>query len=143
MELKFDVTLLIQFINLIVLLFLLNMFLFKPVLRAIGRREEALSSSSGQATKLADETLILERTYDEDAKERRKPILAGRDAVLAEAHASSMKAIEQARAELSVELTKIRGQMGEESQAVFEALKKDVDKLSTEAAEKILGRKIS
>lgn len=142
MELKFDVTLLIQFINLIVVLFLLNIFLFKPVLRALARRNEAIASSSGRAALLVDESRILERTYDEDSKERRKPIQAGRDALLADAHAASMKAIEQARTELGAELTKIRSQVGDESRAVFEKVRKDVDKLSTEAAEKILERKI-
>ena len=136
----FNYTLLIQFANFLVLLVLLNFLLFKPVLRAIGRREKTLGSAFQKAEGLKEDVDRLEKSYDEGARERRKPALEEREATLAQANKASMQLITQARAELSGELTKVKARVEQESAEVFDALKSDVDKLSAEVAEKILKR---
>jgi F-type H+-transporting ATPase subunit b len=141
--LDFNYTLLIQFLNFLILLVILNFLLFKPMLKALDRRQEAIAASSEKVKSVGDVTKHLEASYEESSREKRRPILEARDAVLAEAHGSSMKTIELARNELSGELTRIRSEIAKDSQKAFQDLKQDVDRLSMEAAEKIVGRSLS
>ncbi len=141
--LDFNYTLLIQFANFLILLIILNFMLFKPMLRALDRRQEAMTASSDKAKSIGDVTKQLETSYEETSREKRKPIAEARDAIIAEAQGKSMKAIEEARNELAGELTRIRSEIAKDSRQAFENLKQDVDRLSLEAAEKIVGRSLS
>ncbi len=142
MTIAFDYTLLIQFLNILVLLILLNMFLFKPVLRAINKRETTIGSLFGKVEGVRQEAEKLEKSYEDVMKEKKKPILEHRDATLSEAHSASTGIIEQARKELSDELARVKSEIEGESRKVFDILKGNVEKLGTEAAEKILKRSL-
>jgi F-type H+-transporting ATPase subunit b len=138
----FDATLLIQFFNFLILLVLLNFLLFKPVLRALDKREKTIGSLFTKAEDVQGESLKLEKLYDEQAKERKKPIFESRDVILADAHAASTGIIEKARKDLSAELTRVKGEIESDSRKVRDALMADVERLGAEAAEKILKRSI-
>ena len=142
MTIQFDYTLLIQFFNILILLVLLNIFLFKPVLRAINKRETTIGSLFGRVQGVSEEAEKMEKSYEEIIKEKKKPILEGRVAILSEAHATSTGIIEEARKELSNELTRVKTEIEGESKRVFNLLKADVEKLGAEAAEKILKRSL-
>ena len=92
----FNYTIVIQFLNLIVVLILLHFLLFKPILRAINRREQIIASSFDRVKSTADDGRRFEAAYDEGTKERRKPILEARDALIGDAHTAALKMIEQA-----------------------------------------------
>lgn len=141
--LDFNFTLLIQFLNVLILLFLLNIFLFKPVLKAISKRENTLRSLFDKVDAVKKEAIRLEQAYTEGSSERKKPVLEGKDAALAEARKSSIHLIEVARTELADELSKVKTGIDRESKRISEALKGEVDKLSTEVAQKILKRSLS
>ncbi|MBA4418092.1 MAG: hypothetical protein C0392_09305 [Syntrophus sp. (in: bacteria)] len=142
MTIQFDYTLLIQFFNILILLVLLNMFLFKPVLRAINKRETTIGSLFGRVQGVSEEAEKLEKSYEEIIKEKKKPILEGRVAALSETHATSTGIIEEARRELSNELARVKTEIEGESTRVFDLLKADVERLGAEAAEKILKRSL-
>jgi F-type H+-transporting ATPase subunit b len=138
----FDATLLIQFFNFLILLILLNFLLFKPVLRALDKREKTIGSLFTKAEDVQGESLKLEKLYEEQAKERKKPIFESRDVILADAHTASTGIIEKARKDLSAELTRVKAEIESDSKKVRDALMADVERLGTEAAEKILKRSI-
>jgi len=139
---EFNMTLLIQFVNLLVLLFLLNFLLFKPVLNAINKREKALGSLFDKVEDTKQEAVKFEQAYVDGTAERKKPILDGKESTLAEARKTSMSLIESARAELSEELAKVKTEIEKQSKSISDALKGDVEKLSIEVAEKILKRSL-
>lgn len=138
----FNYTLFIQFANFLILLILLNIFLFKPVLKALNKRDGTISSLFGKSSSIKEELVELEKSYEEKVKERKRPILESKDAMLTEAHASSMKIIEKTRAELSDELTRSRAEIEQESRKVYDSMESEVEKLSAEVAQKILKRSI-
>jgi F-type H+-transporting ATPase subunit b len=140
--LEFNFTLLIQFLNILILLFLLNIFLFKPVLKAISKRENTLGSLFGKVDASRKEADRLEHAYTEGSTERKKPIIDGRESSLAEARKSSIHLIEVARTELADELAKGKAEIERESRRISDALKGEVNKLSTGVAEKILKRSL-
>jgi len=138
----FNYTLLIQFVNFLILLILLNIFLFKPVLKTLNKREGVIGSAFEKAKRLKEDVENLQKQYEEKALELKRPIIQEKDSTITEAHNTSMRIIEKAREELSEELSRIKRQIQEDQKKVFEFLKMEVDRLSSEAAEKILKRSI-
>ncbi len=139
----FNYTLLIQFFNLLILLIILNFLLFRPVLRAMGKREGTINSLTDRIQKAKEGTGTIEKEYEEKSREKKRPIMANRESTLAEAHTASMHIIEKARAELSGELERVKSEIEGESKKVFDSLKTDVERLSKEVAQKILQRSLS
>ena len=142
MDIKFDYTLIIQFVNFIILLMLLNVFLFKPLLRSINQRDDKISSSLERAKNLGDESKRLGEKYEDEMTERKLPVNAERDTILSDANRASVGMIEAARTKLTAELTRIRKEVSQEGQKISEDLKQDVARLSKEAAEKVLKRSL-
>ena len=138
--LDFNYTLLIQFLNLIILLILLNLFLFKPVLKALARRRAYLQALSDKVQEEEGQATDLSRAYEDATRERRRPILEQRDATVKEAQAASMKVIEEARQELTADLEKMKERVRTESGGALQRLSGEADRLSREIVQKVLGR---
>ena len=141
MSLDFDYTLLIQFANFLVLLVLLNFFLFKPVLKSLARRRAYMQSLSDKVQEENRGATEIETNYEETARERKKPILEQREVTVKEAQAASIKVIEEARHDLTSELDKMKERVKAESDAALQSLSGEADRLSQEAAARILGRR--
>ena len=101
---NFDVTILYQFGHFLLLLIILNFLLFKPVLRALDKRNSTLQGLADGLEKAKTDTVDLEKGYDLAFVEKRKPILGNRDSIIAGANKEAVHVIEKARNELSVEL---------------------------------------
>lgn len=139
---EFDKTLLFQFLNFLIMMILLNVLLFKPVLRALEKREKTIGSLFGKAETVKQDTVSLEKSYEEQTKEKKRPILESRDSAMSEAHKVSTGIIEKARKDLSEELARVKTEIEVESKKVRDALMADVERLATEAAQKILRRSL-
>ena len=138
----FNYTILIQFVNFLVLLILLNFLLFKPVLRALGKREKTIGSIFEKARTTEDQAKSLEKSYDESVKEKKRPIVDSKSSLLSEAHTASVQIIEKAKADFAEELSRLRASIEEDRKKAYQSLEKDTEKLSRDAAEKILQRSI-
>ena len=139
---NFDITILYQFANFLILLIILYFLLFKPVLGALKRREGTIHSLAERVEKAKQDSKSFEKQYDEVTREKKKPILDSKDAALSEANTGATKVIEKARLELTEELSRIKGEIEIEGKRVYETLRADVDKLSGEVAVKILKRSL-
>jgi len=137
---EFNYTLLIQFFQLLLLLVLLNFLLFKPILRGLAKRRTTIESLAGRVDKSKQDADDLARTYEESFKEKKLPIAAKSEALLKEAHAASMKVVEEARQDLAQDLAKVKQRVGEEAHKTLEALLAESGRLGAEVAQKILKR---
>ena len=137
---EFNYTLFIQFAQLLVLLVLLDLFLFRPFLGSLKKRRAAIDSRVGRAEDSRQEADALAKTYEETLKERKGPVLAQREGALKEAHAASMKIIEEARRELAEELARVRETVKKEAQNALDALLGESDRLALEIAQKMRER---
>jgi F-type H+-transporting ATPase subunit b len=137
---EFNYTLFIQFVQLLVLLVLLDLFLFRPVLGSLKKRRAAIDSRVGRAEDSRQEADALVKTYEETLKERKGPVLAQREGALKEAHAASMKIIEEARRELAEELARVRETVKKEARNALDALLGESDRLALEIAQKMRER---
>jgi F-type H+-transporting ATPase subunit b len=136
----FNYTIFIQFANFLVLLILLQFLLFRPVLSTLQKRKNALNALAARVEQLRTDATALGRTYDESAKEKKRPILDQRESVLKEAHASSMKIIEEARHRLTAELEKIKGTVRTEADQALKSLTEKTGQLAAEVVAKIMKR---
>lgn len=138
--LDFNYTILVQFANLLILLILLNFFLFKPVLKALNRRRAFIQSLSDKVQEENRQATEIEKSYEDRARESRRPILDQREATVKGAQAASMKVIEEARRELTSELDKMKERVKAESDAALQRLSGEADRLSQEVVARILKR---
>jgi len=138
--LDFNYTILVQFANLIILLILLNFLLFKPVLKALARRRAFIQALSEKVEEDNRQAAEIEKSYEDSARERRRPILDSREATVKEAQTASMKVIEEARRELTSELDKMKERVKAESDAALQRLSGEADRLSQEVVARILRR---
>ncbi len=134
---EFNHTLFIQFFQILILLILLNVLLFKPILGSLSRRRTAIESLVGKAEDNRQEAEVLTKSYEENLKERKATIMEQSEAVLKEAHAASMKVVEEARRELAAELAKVKETVKRETGKTLDALLGESDRLAVEIAEKI------
>ena len=138
--LEFDRTILYQFANFLILLILLQIFLFRPILDSLKKRKSALDALSSRVEQLRGDAAALGRTYDESTKEKKRPILEQRESALKEAHASSIKIIEEARQRLSAELDQIKDTVRSETDQALKALTEKTGQLAAEVVAKVMKR---
>ena len=138
--LDFNYTLLIQFLNLVVLLILLNFLLFKPVLKALNKRRAFMQALTDKVQDEERQANELTKSYEDETKERRRPVLEQRDTTVKEAQTASMKVIEEARQELAIDLEKMKERVRTESGAALQTLLGEADRLSREVVQKVLKR---
>ncbi len=138
--LEFDKTLIFQFLNVLIMVFFLNFMLFKPVVKALRKRQDTIRNLGLKAEENRTEAEGFEKRYEETRKEKETPIVEQRDSLLKDAHSASMKVIEEARTELAGELAKVKDAVKQEAAKTFDALKNESDRLSGEIAQKILQR---
>ena len=140
MEIAPNLTLLVQFLQFLVLLILFNFLLFKPIMNALKKRQGAIDTlaneSSGESTRSRSHGKI----YEEQFRERKLPVTEERDSLLKQAQSASMKTIEAARQELAEELVKIKDSVKVEADRALDALKGEADRLASEVVEKIMKR---
>lgn len=138
--LEFDKTLIFQFLNVLIMVFFLNFMLFKPVVKALRKRQDTIRNLGLKAEENRTEAEGFEKRYEETRKEKETPIVEQRDSLLKDAHSASMKVIEEARTELAGELAKVKDAVKQEAAKTLDALKNESDRLSGEIAQKILQR---
>lgn len=138
--LDFNYTILVQFANFLILLIVLNVLLFKPVQKALNKRRSFVRSLSDKAGEENRRAFEIGKEYEERAGERKKPILAERDALVKEAQAASTNVIEEARRAFTADLDTMKERVRAEADAALARLAGETPRLSEEAAERILGR---
>ena len=137
-----DYTLFLQLANFLILLFILNIILYKPVRRILGKRkaevdglQHSVSELDGKANRFAgelEEGMSQARKTGYQEKESLKSEgLEEEKALLKKAATASGERMGQARAEMQNKLAEARG-----------ALERELSLFSKELAEKILGRSV-
>jgi len=135
-----DITLLIQVVNMIVLMFLLNGVLYKPIRKIIQERSEKLRGMQGEIS-----------DFEKNANLRQEEV----DAKMAKASGKAKRALDSARADAQaagdekLSAIKAEAESGKESKLAEirsqiedarTSLQSNLDGFASEMASKILGR---
>ena len=138
--LDINFTIFIQLLNFIVLMFILNVLLFKPVIAFVARRKAMIDQTLEEgrtAETVADETL-----------ERYRDILAGAKSAADARFTEALAAVEEERRERLAEAERLAGEaivaamssIRQASEEAMEDLRDHAESLAETITEKVLGR---
>ena len=137
-----DWTVGIQIINFLVILWILNLILYRPIRNILRQRKEKIDGL---------ETSI--ETYNEDAQEKDTAFAAGikeararglneKEALLQAAAEEEKEIIAKVNKRAQAELADIREKISREAESAKDALQAKVDEFSSDICQKILGRTV-
>jgi len=138
-----DWTLILQFINFIVLLYLLNRILFKPLRAVMEKRRDTIEGSHGRARDLQADIDDKMSRYQQQLTEAKKLANDERAQLRKLAVEEESKMIATAQANAVGRMDQIREQVGLESTRANQTLKKESTALAQLIATKILGRSLT
>jgi F-type H+-transporting ATPase subunit b len=137
-----DITLFIQIINMIVLMFLLNGVLYKPVKKILKERSEKLQGMQGEISKFEKSAKLRQEEVDAKMAKASGKAKEALDSARAGAQASGDEKLAAIKAEADsgkeAKLAEVRDQIGN----ARASLQSDLDGFATEMASKILGRSL-
>lgn len=132
-----------QILILVLLVWLLNKFAWKPILNAVNEREEGIKKALEEADKARQEMAELNASNEKILKEAR----AEREKMLKDAREIKEALISEAKDEAKMQADKIITQakttIENEKQAAIVELKKQVAELSVGIAEKVIKEELS
>ena len=137
-----DWTVGIQIINFLIILWILNLILYRPIRNILRQRKEKIDGLE----------LIIE-TYNEDFQEKDAAFAAGikearakglneKEALLQAAAAEEKEIIAKVNAKAQAELADIREKISQEAETAKAALQTKVDEFTSDICQKILGRTV-
>jgi len=138
-----DIVFLFQVVNFLVLLFLLNILLYKPIRKVISDRETEVSASRERTISVDLEVQEKMARYEERLREVKAGASEERNRTLREARAEESRILEAARSDATESLTEIRGAIRTEAAKAETYLRNQAESLSRVICEKVLGRSLS
>lgn len=137
-----DLTLFVQMAIFLVLIFILNNLLFKPILSVIDRRKKQLSELENEI-KLFQESVDKKASeYDEKLNNAKAKGSDLKKEIIAEGAKQAKSIVDAVRNEIPLMAQEAQKKMDKEMQAARAVLTGQSSQLSVEIAEKVLGRKV-
>ena len=134
---------LVQLGIVIVFAFLLSALLIKPLLRTFEERDSLTTKPMEESRRLIAEAEEKSRQYEEKLRKSSLEALARKRAAIEETSRAERKRIEAALEESNKTLEEIKSGILAEKEAAAASLRAEVDQLSRQIAEKILGRQVA
>lgn len=135
-----DLSLIIQMINFLVLLWVLNLVFFKPIRNIIIQRKEKVDSLENGISNLSKEVTEKDNAYKNGLKEARAQGLKKKEAYIEEASGEEKEIIDQINKKAQARLAEIKRQVADETEKARSELEKEVGTYARQIGEKILGR---
>jgi F-type H+-transporting ATPase subunit b len=126
-----------------VLLVLLNVVLFRPLLRTLDLRVERTEGTRARAEKLAASADEILARYEQAVRDVRAEAEQARRAEIADARGQTSARTAQVREEAERQIERARGEIASALGAARTRLRGEVEPLAREAASRVLGRVVS
>lgn len=137
-----DLTFIIQIVNFFILMFVLNVFLFKPVRKVLADRDQELSSARKKAADVDSDVQEKMALYEARLREVKTRAHDERSVMIKDAQAEEAATLEGARKEASNALGSIKSKIAQEAADAKNLLREQARALSLEICEKVLGRSL-
>jgi F-type H+-transporting ATPase subunit b len=138
-----DGSIIIQIVNFLVLIFILNMVLYKPIRKILRERKEKISGLEQTIGNLTGDAQEQDKAYGVGIREARAKGQKEKEALMQTAANEEREIISKINQKAQAELAEIKTKITEDTEAVRTALKKDVDSFAGAITQKILGRAVS
>ena len=137
-----DYTLLIQIVTFIVLIYILNILLYKPILTIIDRRKKQLEELENEIKLFNDSVDKRVLEYEEKLKQAKTNASDLKKEIIKEGDDQAKSIVDIVRGEIPLMTQEFQQKMDKEIQAARQILDGQSRKLSLEIAEKVLGRSV-
>ena len=137
-----DVSLLVQIANFLIIIWVLNIILYRPIRNILIQRKEKVTSLEQNIEKLSEDTAEKDGAYLSGIKDARVRGLNEKEALLKEGSEEEKRIIEQINQKAQANLAEVREKITKEAQNVRESLNKEIDTFANAISEKILGRAV-
>lgn len=138
-----DWTLILQFVNFVVLLVVLNKLLYRPLLGILEQRRQAIDGSHEKAKSLQGEIDEKMARYQAQLTEAKAAASQERNTVRQAAVAEETKILGEAQQKAAARLQTIKNQVAAEATDAGKTLKAEAEGLAGQIATKILGRELA
>jgi F-type H+-transporting ATPase subunit b len=140
---ELDWTLFVQILNFLVLVFLLNMVLFRPIRKIIRDRQARLAMFEEDISGLGNNRQGILGDVDEQLTAARREGLGLRENLRLEGSQVESSLLEQVKKEVDAEWTKVEAKIKKDVAKAREALRTQAQDFAASLATKILGRTLS
>lgn len=138
-----DWTLLAQIVNFLLLVFLLNMVLFRPIRGVLKERQALFDGLKGDISTLSEAEQQARQGIQNEILAARRSGLTKRDMLKQEGSAMEASLLEKAKAEVEAEMARMTEKIKADVAAAREALRPQAQAFALELAAKILGREVA
>ena len=140
--LKVDYSLFIQIANFLILLFLLNRILYRPIRRILAERAEQMSTFENTIADFQQKSARDAEDLEKNMKSARKEGFDRKEGLRGEGFEEEKGMLQKATVSAGERIGEATAEIGRHVEDVRKALEKDIGAFSQEVAEKILGRSI-
>jgi F-type H+-transporting ATPase subunit b len=137
-----DYTILVQMANFILLIFILNALLYKPILSIIGKRKDQMEASDQEVKRLNQTVEQKLAEYEDKVRLAKLDAMEQRNSIVKEGTEKAKGIIDAVRNEIPEMMEQFNAKMGKEVDAARAILRSQSQKISLDIAEKVLGRSI-
>jgi F-type H+-transporting ATPase subunit b len=138
-----DWTLYAQIINFLLLVFLLNVVLFRPIRNSIRDRQAKLLAQEAEINLLMDQGRSLEDEIKEKLAAARREGAGARESLKQEGAQAEASLLEEVKHQVEVEWATVEKKIKADMTKARQALKKEAQTFAQLLATKILGRELS
>jgi F-type H+-transporting ATPase subunit b len=137
-----DLAFVIQLINFLLLILVLNVFLYKPIRKVLADRQSQLADAKARTAQVDEEVNQRMVEYEERLKSMKAETGAERSELKKQAQAEEAGILEQARSEAAKSLDSIKTKVAQEVAEARVLLQEQAKVLSNDICEKVLGRSL-
>lgn len=133
----------VQMFNFLLLMFVLNKILYKPILKILEEREKKISEGQQEVKDLAAQGNKLVATYNEKLQAAKVEAMASKANARKQAVEQVNAVIQDARGKAEQEILQVRQRVASEIEAAKKELEPELASMAATIAEQVLGRKVA
>jgi|SRR5262245_37533105 len=142
MNLVPDITLFFQLGVFLTVLFALNFLLFKPLLKVMDKRKAATEGVKEEVARLRQEADLKLREYEDKINQAKLQGAAGKEKIKKTGEDEASRIIAKARKDSDTHLKEVQSALAKEASEARLMLRKSVEQLGKEMAERVLEKKL-
>ncbi|MBW1940078.1 MAG: ATP synthase F0 subunit B [Deltaproteobacteria bacterium] len=137
-----DGSVFIQIVNFIILIWVLNIILYKPIRNVLAQRKEKITGLEQSIETFNYDSKEKEDAFDAGIKEARAKGLKDKEALVEEASQEEKSIVEKINEKAQADLVQIRSKIAKDTESVRVSLQQEVDFFADAIVKKILGRAV-
>jgi F-type H+-transporting ATPase subunit b len=140
---KIDMSMFVQIVNFIILIWAMNKVVYKPIRRMLAKRHEKISGLEDIIMSSEENAAAKDQALTAGIKEAREKGLREKEDLETKGRQAETELIEKINEKARIDLEQMRKKVVSEANEARQALQKEIDRFADDICRKILGRAVS